>query len=148
MRYIAVFLPQLAEQTAVLTPLTTKAADKMFPQWMRAHEEAFNRIRELVLSRECQTTIDHDNLGDNTIFVMTDASERRTGAVLSVGPSWELSQPVAFDSQQLLGPSRRYPTHEKELLAIVCTLKKWRCDLLGAQFVVYTDHHTLKNFMS
>lgn len=39
-----------------------------------------------------------------------------------------------------------YPVHEKELLAIVRALKKWRVDLLGVPFTVYTDHRTLENF--
>lgn len=39
-----------------------------------------------------------------------------------------------------------YPVHEKELLAIIRALKKWRMDLMGSEFVVYTDHRTLENF--
>jgi hypothetical protein len=53
---------------------------------------------------------------------------------------------VAFDSIQLRGPELNYPVHEKELLAIVRALKKWRVDLLGSHFTVYTDHRTLENF--
>lgn len=36
--------------------------------------------------------------------------------------------------------------HEKELLSIVRACKKWRPDLLGEHFQVYTDHRTLENF--
>ena len=32
-RYIAAFLPALAEYTSVLTPLTTKECDREFPTW-------------------------------------------------------------------------------------------------------------------
>ena len=39
-----------------------------------------------------------------------------------------------------------YPIHEKELLTIICALKKWCLDLLGTRFTMYTDHRTLKNF--
>jgi len=39
-----------------------------------------------------------------------------------------------------------YSVHEKELLAIIRALKKWRTDLLGSPFYVYTDHKTLLNF--
>ena len=39
-----------------------------------------------------------------------------------------------------------YPVHEKELLAIIRALKKWRVDLLGSPFFTYTDHKTLENF--
>ena len=76
----------------------------------------------------------------------TDASDLRTRAVLSWGPSWELARPVAFDSMQLNDAQKHYPVHEKELLAIICALKKWRADLLGGPIAVFTDHRTLENF--
>ena len=36
--------------------------------------------------------------------------------------------------------------HEKELLAIIRALKKWRADLLGGPISIFTDHRTLENF--
>ena len=68
--------------------------------------------------------------------------------MLSFGPTWETARPVAFDSMQLKGAELNYPIHEKELLAILRALKKWRADLLGMTFQVYTDHRTLENFTS
>jgi hypothetical protein len=47
---------------------------------------------------------------------------------------------------QLRGTELNYPIHEKELLAIIRALKKWRADLLGGPIYVYTDHKTLENF--
>jgi hypothetical protein len=47
---------------------------------------------------------------------------------------------------QLKDAQKNYPVHEKEMLAIVQALKKWWSDLLGSQFIVYTDHRTLENF--
>ena len=41
---------------------------------------------------------------------------------------------------------RNYLIHEKELLVVVRALKKWRSDLLGSEFTVYTNHCTLENF--
>ncbi|KAJ3891817.1 hypothetical protein GG344DRAFT_46552, partial [Lentinula edodes] len=80
-RFIAGYLVNLAEYTRVLTPLTKKECDKVFPVWTREHECAFAAIKELVVSREVLTTIDHDNPGDNKIFLVTDASDWRHGAV-------------------------------------------------------------------
>jgi hypothetical protein len=88
-RYIAVYLSNLAEHTSILTPLTSKEMDKNFPDWTSEHEDAFNAIKAAVVSRECLTVIDHENPADNKIFVTCDASDRRTGAVLSWGPTWE-----------------------------------------------------------
>jgi len=36
--------------------------------------------------------------------------------------------------------------HEKELLAIIWVLAKWRVDLLGTNITIVTDHRTLKSF--
>jgi hypothetical protein len=147
-RYIAVYLKDLAEHTAVLTPLTSKEYNESLPEWTQEHEYAFAAIKALVVSRKCLTVIDHDNPGDNRIFITTNASDRRTGGVLSWGPTWESSRPVAFDSMQLSPPQRNYPVHEKEMLAIVRALEKWRNEVLGCPVTVYTDHRTLEYFES
>jgi hypothetical protein len=146
-RYIATFLPALAEYTSVLTPLTTKECDRVFPPWTAEHQAAFENIKRLVLGADCLTVINYEDKVSN-IYVTTDASDRRTGAVLSFGATWETARPVAYDSYQLNNAEKNYPVHEKELLAIVKALKKWRSHLLGAHFEVFTDHRTLEYFQS
>jgi len=146
-RYLSAFLPALAEHTSILSPLTNTECDKNFPSWTSAHQDAFDSIKKLVTSTECLTTIDYDD-PKKKIFLTTDASNRRTGAVLSFGESWETARPVAYDSYQLNSAERNYPTHEQELLAIIKALKKWRTSLLGVPFHVYTDHRTLEFFHS
>jgi RNase H-like domain found in reverse transcriptase/Integrase zinc binding domain len=144
--YIAIFLPKLAEQTKILTPLTTNNAKKNFPIWSSIHQTAFNNIKRLVTSAECLTVINHENPGTNQIYVTCDASDWCTGATLSFGKTWETACPIAFDSMQLKAAEKNYPVHEKELLAIIHVLKKWCSNLLGSQFTVYMDHQTLQNF--
>jgi hypothetical protein len=145
-RYISVFLPKLAEFTAALTPLTMKDMERSFLKWSATHQGAFNAIKDLVVGWECLMVIDHANLGDNKIFVTTDASDLRTGAILSWGPSWESACPMAFDLMQLNDAQKHYPIHEKELLVIIRVLKKWRADLLGGPISIFTDHRMLENF--
>ena len=146
-RYISAFLPALAEHTSVLTPLTTKECDRDFPMWTSEHQKAFEAIKGLVTGTECLTVIDYEDT-TKKIFVTTDASDRRTGAVLSFGDTWETARPVAYDSYQLNDAEKNYPVHEKELLAIVKALKKWRTSLLGTHFDIFTDHRTLEYFQS
>lgn len=145
--YIAAFLPALAEHTSHLTPLTTKEADKEFPPWTEAHQRAFQSIKDLVTGSDCLTVIDYSD-STKKIFLTTDASDRRTGAVLSFGETWETARPVAFDSYQLNSAERNYPVHEKELLAIIKAMKKWRTSLLNVHFDVMTDHRTLEYFQA
>ena len=79
-------------------------------------------------------------------FVTTDASDTGSGAVLAFGLTYETARPVAYDSRAFKGAELNYPVHEKELLAIIRALAKWRMDLLGYSFEVWTDHHTLEHF--
>ena len=145
-RYIANFLPLLADHTLVLTPLTHKSADIAFPTWQLEHQQAFDGIKSLVVGTDCLTSIDHDNMSENQVFVTCDSSDWRTGAVLSYGLTWETACPVAFDSMALKATQLNYLVHEKELLAIICALQKWRSDLLSVPITIYTDHRTLENF--
>ena len=75
-----------------------------------------------------------------------DASDKGSRAVLSSGKAWESACPVTFESRTFKGVQLHYPIHEKEMLAIIRALDKWRADLLGVPFLVYTDHKTLENF--
>ena len=57
-------------------------------------------------------------------------------------------KPIAFYSRKLNDAQTRYTTTERELLAIVETLKEYRNILLGHEITVYTNHQNLtyKNF--
>ena len=76
----------------------------------------------------------------------TDASDTGSGALLAFGPTYETARPVAYDSRAFKGAELNYLVHEKELLAIIQALAKWRTDLLGYTFQVWTDHKTLEHF--
>ena len=41
-------------------------------------------------------------------------------------------------------PEQNYPTHDRELAAVVFALKIWRHYLYGEEFKVYSDHKSLK----
>ena len=57
----------------------------------------------------------------------------------------EKLHPVAFDGRKLHGAELRYPTHEKELLAIKDALQKWHHYIEnGLPITVITDHDSLK----
>jgi hypothetical protein len=62
-------------------------SENEWPGWNTEHQKAFDAIKRLVVGRDCLTTINHDNLQNNKIFITCDASDWRTGAMLSFGPT-------------------------------------------------------------
>ena len=55
--------------------------------------------------------------------------------------------PIVFESQKLSQPKRLYSIYDKEMLAIMHDLTKFRQYLVGSKFVVKTDHNSLKYFL-
>ena len=79
--------------------------------------------------------------------LMCDASDFAVGAVL--GQRRE-KKPVAvyYASKTLGGAQVNYTTTEKELLAIIFALEKFRSYLLGSKVIIFTDHSALKFLLS
>ena len=77
----------------------------------------------------------------------TDVSEHVIGGVLSQEQEGKW-KPIAFLSRTMQPAERNYKIYDKELLAIVKALTKWRQYLLDAKkpFEVWTDHENLKYF--
>jgi len=83
--------------------------------------------------------------------IEADSSDFTSGAVLSQQlPEEEKWYLVAFYSKSLSPVERNYEIHDKEILAIICTLEEWKHFLEGAQHLVeiWTDHKNLEYFMT
>ncbi|RVW79467.1 Retrovirus-related Pol polyprotein from transposon 17.6 [Vitis vinifera] len=79
--------------------------------------------------------------------VMCDASDLAMGAVLG---QREDGKPyvIYYASKTLNEAQRNYTTTEKELLAVVFALDKFRAYLVGSFIVVFTDHSALKYLLT
>jgi hypothetical protein len=54
-------------------------------------------------------------------------------------------KPVAYFSEKLSGHSLNYSTYDKELYALVCILETWQHHLWPKNFVIHSDHESLKH---
>jgi len=75
-----------------------------------------------------------------------DASEYAIGATLNQPDEHERMQLISCMSKKLSPAERNYPTHEREFLALLSALKKWRHYLLGPRVIVHTDNVALRHW--
>ena len=78
---------------------------------------------------------------------MCDTSDYVIGAVLGQRDN-KLPYAVYYASKTLHDAQLNYTTTEKELLAVVYALDKFRSYLLGSKVVVYTDHAALRHLLT
>ena len=103
--------------------------------WTEETEAAFQQLKQALTSPPTLCLPDFSQ----PFVVESDASGTGIGAVLT-----QHNHPVAYFSAALKGSTLTLSTYEKEMLAIVKAIRKWRHYLLGKPFIVRTDHKSLK----
>jgi len=78
---------------------------------------------------------------------MCDASDYVVGAILGQTKD-KKHHAIAYASKTPIGAQLNYATTEKELLAVVFAIDKFRSYLVGAKVIVYIDHSTLKYLLT
>ena len=82
---------------------------------------------------------------DSPFVVETDASNVSLGAVLAQKKSDGKIHPVQYASRTMTDAERNYSTSEREALAVIFALKKFRVYLLSSiPFKIVTDHQALR----
>ena len=140
--YYRKFLDKLADQTAVLTPATSKTAPPKVV-WSSDMEDALKIICELI-SNSCALTIP---LPEDRFSLVTDASARGIGGVLQVWRDAEW-RAAAYFSRQTRGAEKNYSATELEALAVVASVEHFSYYLYGKDFEVFTDHKALCSLIS
>lgn len=89
----------------------------------------------------------HPDFG-KPFFIQCDASDVGIGAVLFQKGKDDEENPIAFYSQKLNKCQKNYSVTEKECLAAVMAVKRFRPYVEMMKFTVITDHASLKWLMS
>ncbi|UYV84941.1 hypothetical protein LAZ67_X004064, partial [Cordylochernes scorpioides] len=133
--YYRRFIKSFADITGPLNELLKKG--KQF-SWNDRQEDSFNNLKSALTSEPVLGHFDEAA----PIYVHTDASGFGIGSVL-VQLRDGCEQPIAYASRTLSKSEKNYSTTEKECLAVVWSISKFRPYLFGSPFSVVTDHHSL-----
>lgn len=135
------FIPNFSEIARPLTELTKKNANWM---WGEAQDRAFRSLKEKLISAPILRQPDFEA----PFILRTDASAYALGAVLMQGKDIHDERPIVYASRLLCPAERNYNTTEREALAVVWALDKFRGYIEGAPIRICTDHQPLRWLMS
>ena len=131
-------IPAFAEISAPLTDLLKKGKAEHI-QWSEAQERAYSLLKEYLLQEPVLKLPDLSK----PFVLRTDTSRVGVAAVLLQENDGKL-YPVGYASKKLNLTEARYPIIEKECLAVVWCIKRFKLYLAGRRFTLQTDHKPLK----
>ena len=111
-QYVRKFIKHFS---AIAAPLTNLTKAKTSFKWTSLEQDAFEKLKEVVCSQPVRKLPDFTK----PFEIHTDASDVAYGAVLI-----QDGHPVAYESKKFSDIEVGWPTHEKEMLAIVYALRK------------------------
>ena len=127
------FVKDFSTKAAPLNELVKK--DVKF-EWGEKQQQAFELLKH-ELTNAPVLALPNFEL---TFEIECDASGIEIGAVLK-----QENRPIAYFSEKLNGASLNYPTYDKELYAVVRALETWQHYLYPKEFIIHTDHESLKH---
>ena len=78
---------------------------------------------------------------DKVFHVHIDASAFAIGCILAQPHEQNMDFPISYANRQLNSAEKNYTTTEREGLAMVYAIKKFRHYLLANHFIFFVDHH-------
>ena len=130
------FLPDFATIAESLTRLTKQSVAY---EWGETEQSAFEQIKALIAS----APVLHRPSFNHQFVIQTDASDTGLGAVLTQTIDGE-ERVLCFASRTMTAAERNYSVTERECLAVLWAIRKFRAYVEGYHFKVITDHSSLK----
>jgi hypothetical protein len=129
------FIKDFSKIAASLTALTGNVPFK----WGEEERASFQALKKAITSAPVLAAPDFSK----PFTVTCDASKYAVGGVLSQGEKGE-PRVIAYESRKLTPAEVKYEVHDKELLAVIHALVKWRHYLHGSRFTIVTDNWATK----
>ncbi|CAB0029827.1 unnamed protein product [Trichogramma brassicae] len=126
---------------SIVRPLQQLLKKTVKYEWGESQNHAFADIKQ----RMCEYPVLRNPDLSQDFILTCDASEFAISAILGQGKIGS-DYVCAYASRCLTGAELRYPTYDKELLAIVFGKEQFYYYLWGRKFTVYTDHQALVHF--
>ena len=137
------FSPQVCLSLHLSVILCNLLAKDVPFTWSQACEVAFDKLKTLLVSPPSMRSPNW-----NLPFeIMCDASDYAIGAVLGKRED-KKSFVIYYASKTLDSAQANYTTTEKEFLAVVFSLEKFRSYIVGSPVTIFTDHAALKYLLS
>jgi len=124
----------------IAKPLTNLTRQSVPWSWGQKEEDAFRNLQRALSERPVLAIYDPKAETE----VHTDASALGLGGILLQKTGEGRFHPVTYYSRQTSDTETKYHSYELETLAVVESLKKFRCYLLGITFTVVTDCNALR----
>jgi hypothetical protein len=103
--------------------------------WTSVHDKAFHLLQQALTSAPVLALLNFQE----PFVLETDASGIGIGAVIM-----QQGKAIAYYSSALCPRNAAMSVYEKEVLAIIEALKRWRHYFLGSKLIIKTDHQSLK----
>uniref|UniRef100_A0A2N9H5I4 RNA-directed DNA polymerase n=1 Tax=Fagus sylvatica TaxID=28930 RepID=A0A2N9H5I4_FAGSY len=129
--------------SAISRPLCNLLLKESTFEWTESCEVAFKKLVQLLTFAPIMQALDWSL----PFEIMCDASDYAVGAVLGQRKD-KKPHVIYYASRTLNSAQMNYTTTEKELLAVVFALDKFRSYLMGTSIVVFTDHAALRYLLS
>jgi len=112
--------------------------------WDNDGEQAFHDLQSALTLAPVLILPDYEK----PFILITNASDYATGSILEQEDAFGRSHPVAYFSKSLQPAERNYEIHDKELLAIIHSLKHFHHYLQGNKHrtKIFSDHANLQYF--
>ncbi|XP_055604322.1 uncharacterized protein LOC129752573 [Uranotaenia lowii] len=128
----------VADFSEIATPLTELTKTKHKFRWTVEAEEAFLRLKSALVSTPILAPPDYTK----QFAIACDASDVAIGAVLTQETDGQ-EHPICYFSQKLSTAERKYSVTQRECLAVIRAIEKFRGYVEGVHFIVYCDHSAL-----